>query len=258
MIETIAISSGKGGVGKTTIAVNLALSLSNQGKRTLLLDADLGMANSHILLGINPQKTLDDFINGGLDLNKILLKINNKLDFISGGSAIHNLLNLDSSVRYKIINNFSTLKKNYDTMLIDVGAGAEASSLTFMAASKKVIVVLVSEPTSFIDAYSLIKSANIDHKLDNFGIFVNMARSEFQAKTNFEKFRSISNKFLNVNLTYLGSLNNSQKIKDSISSRKPVVSDKLNKNEINSFLGFSRNLENLKQNNSKGIKFFDD
>ena len=114
MIETIAISSGKGGVGKTTIAVNLALSLSNQGKRTLLLDADLGMANSHILLGINPQKTLDDFINGGLDLNKILLKINNKLDFVSGGSAIHNLLNLDSSVRYKIINNFSTLKKNYD------------------------------------------------------------------------------------------------------------------------------------------------
>ena len=92
MIETIAISSGKGGVGKTTIAVNLALSLSNQGKRTLLLDADLGMANSHILFGVNPQKTLDDFINGGLDLNKILLKINNKLDFISGGSAIHNLL----------------------------------------------------------------------------------------------------------------------------------------------------------------------
>ena len=258
MIETIAISSGKGGVGKTTIAVNLALSLSNQGKRTLLLDADLGMANSHILLGINPQKTLDDFINGGLDLNKILLKINNKLDFISGGSAIHNLLNLDSSVRYKIINNFSTLKKNYDTMLIDVGAGAEASSLTFMAASKKVIVVLVSEPTSFIDAYSLIKSANIDHKLNNFGVFVNMARSEFQAKANFEKFRSISNKFLDVNLTYLGSLNNSQKIKDSISSRKPVVSDKLNKNEINSFLGFSKNLETLKQNNSKGIKFFDD
>ena len=143
-------------------------------------------------------------------------------------------------------------------MLIDVGAGAEASSLTFMAASKKVIVVLVSEPTSFIDAYSLIKSANIDHKLNNFGVFVNMARSEFQARTNFEKFRSISNKFLDVNLTYLGSLNNSQKIKDSISSRKPVVSDKLNKNEINSFLGFSKNLETLKQNNSKGIKFFDD
>ena len=137
MTESIAISSGKGGVGKTTVAVNLALSLATHGKKTLLLDADLGMANSHILLGINPEKTLDDFINRGIDLNKVSLKINNKLDFISGGSAIHNLLNLETSERYKIINNFASLKKTYDYMLIDVGAGAEASSLTFMAASKK-------------------------------------------------------------------------------------------------------------------------
>jgi len=258
MTESIAISSGKGGVGKTTIAVNLALSLSNQGKKILLLDADLGMANSHILLGVNPEKTLDDFVNRGTDLNKILVKINSKLDFISGGSAIHNLLHLDTSERYKIINNFTSLKKSYDCMLIDVGAGAEASSLNFMAASKKIIVVLVSEPTSFIDAYSLIKSANLDHKLDNFGVFVNMARSDFQAKANFEKFRSISTKFLDVNLTYLGSLNNSQRIKDSISSRKPVVTDKINKDEISSFLSFSKNLEKLKQNENKSIKFFDE
>ena len=104
------------------------------------------------------------------------------------------------------VNFLEGLKKTYDYMLIDVGAGAEASSLTFMAASEKIIVVLVSEPTSFIDAYSLIKSANIDHKLNNFGVFVNMARSDYQAKTNFEKFQTISTKFLDVNLTYLGSL----------------------------------------------------
>ena len=143
-------------------------------------------------------------------------------------------------------------------MLIDVGAGAEASSLSFMAASEKIIVILVGEPTSFIDAYSLIKSANLDHKLDNFGIFVNMANSEFQAKANYEKFQNITTKFLDVKLSFLGCLFNSQKIKNSITSRKPIVMDKLNREEINSFLNFSRNLKNLKQNNNKGIKFFAD
>ncbi len=258
MTECIAISSGKGGVGKTTIAVNLALSLAEQGKKTLLLDADLGMANSHILLGVNPEKNLDDFVNRETDINKILLKINSKLDFISGGSAIHNLLNLENTERYKIIKSFSSLKTNYDYMLIDVGAGAEESSLSFMAASEKIIVILVGEPTSFIDAYSLIKSANLDHRLDNFGIFVNMANSEFQAKANYEKFQNITTKFLDVKLSFLGCLFNSQKIKNSITSRKPIVMDKLNREEINSFLNFSRNLKNLKQNNNKGIKFFAD
>ena len=143
MTECIATSSGKGGVGKTTIAVNLALSLAEQGKKTLLLDADLGMANSHILLGVNPEKNLDDFVNRETDINKILLKINSKLDFISGGSAIHNLLNLENTERYKIIKSFSSLKNSYDYMLIDVGAGAEQSSLSFMAASKKIIVILL-------------------------------------------------------------------------------------------------------------------
>ena len=103
MTESIAISSGKGGVGKTTIAVNLALTAAKHGKRVLLLDADLGMANAHIILGVNPEKSLDDFVSGNLNLNKIPIKVNSKLDFISGGSAIHNMLNLNETERYKII-----------------------------------------------------------------------------------------------------------------------------------------------------------
>ena len=257
MTESIAISSGKGGVGKTTIAVNLALSLSQQGKKILLLDADLGMANSHILLGVNPEKSLDDFINKDTDLNRVLQKINMNLDFISGGSAIHNLLNLDTNKRFKIINNFNLLKKSYDYLLIDVGAGAEASSLTFMAASKKVIVILVSEPTSFIDAYSLIKTANLDHKMTNFGIFLNMSKNDIQAKSNFEKFRSISTKFLDVKLNYLGSVNNSKIIKQSILSRKPIISYQ-NSKETEYFEKICKNLKNLKANKNKNIKFFEE
>ncbi len=258
MTESIAISSGKGGVGKTTIAVNLALTLSVLGKRTLLLDADLGMANSHFLLGVNPDKTLDEIVNNKFDINKIIMPINKKLDFISGGSAMHTLLNLDNSKRYDIIKKFNNLKKVYDYMIIDVGAGAESSSLTFMSAASKIITVLVSEQTSFADAYGVIKASFIEHNLENFGIIWNMSSSDYQAKTHFTKFQNISTKFLDVKLKYLGSLSNSNKIKNSIASRKPIVLDKSNSEEINSFLKIAKTINELKNNENKSIKFFED
>ena len=257
MTTTIAIASGKGGVGKTTISVNLSLSLALQNKETLLLDADLGMANSHILLGINPKFTLDDFVTGKSSIDDVITITKDKLKFISGGSAINNLLNLSDLERHKIIQSFKNIKKRPEYMLIDVGAGAEASSMSFMASSDKIIIVLTGEPTSFIDAYSLIKAAFLDYKINNFGIVLNMTVSEMQAKLNFNKFQSITQKFLDVNLKYLGHVNSSQRIRNSIISRTPLMSKSNKNSDTKYFENISQALSSLDSNNTGSIKFFD-
>ena len=256
MTTTIAIASGKGGVGKTTIAVNLSLSLALQNKDTLLLDADLGMANSHILLGINPKLSLEDFISGKSKLDDVISLTKEKLKFVSGGNALNNLLNLSDLERHKIIQSFDNLSKKPDFMFVDIGAGAEASSMSFMAAANKVLIVLTGEPTSFIDAYSLIKVAFIDYKMDNFGVIINMAASAIQAKLNFDKFQSITQKFLDVKLNFLGHVPSSLKIKNSIISRSPLMSNKGENQETRAFKHLSKTILTLNSNNIKGIKFF--
>ena len=126
-----------------------------------------------------------------------------------------------------------------------------------MSAANKIITVLVSEPTSFADAYSLVKASYLDEKLDNFGIVWNMSNNDFQAKNHFEKFRSISTKFLDIKLTYLGSLNNSKIIKQSILLRKPIINNE-NIKETEYFQNICKNLKNLKSNKNKSIKFFEE
>ena len=127
-----------------------------------------------------------------------------------------------------------------------------------MASADKVIVVITAEPTSFIDAYGLIKTAFLDHKMENFGVIVNMAHSQIQAKLNFDKFRAITQKFLDVNLKFIGGVSSSQRIKNSIISRKPIMSGNPHKSpDVEAFLNLAINLNTLASNKTGTIKFFE-
>ena len=255
MSETLAIASGKGGVGKTTISVNLAL-VQAISSNCLLLDADMGMANAHILLGINPKTSVKDVIDGKMSLDKAIVEGPNNIQFLSGGSGITELLSIDKTKKFNFIRSFDALSNKIDHLFVDVSAGADEMALNMISASDKLLVVLVNEPTSFMDAFTLIKACNLELKFKEFCIITNMVSSEYQGKVIFEKFNNIVTKFYDVNLEHVGSLLNIKEIKDSVLKKKPVVLNKKNKSIISLFDKLSANIKKTSKNRHNGIKFF--
>ena len=156
MSDSIAITSGKGGVGKTTFAVNLSLALKKFTDQVFLLDTDMGMANSHVLLGVNPKYSISDVISGEKKISEIIENYRIGIDLISGGTASNNLLNLENIKRYSILNEIDNHLKTFKNvkLMVDIAAGAEDNALVFSLACDRILIVIVGEPTSFIDSYA--------------------------------------------------------------------------------------------------------
>lgn len=256
MTMTIAVSGGKGGVGKTTIAVNLATWIARGGTKTLLVDADLGMANSHILCGLKAEKTVENFLRNSEPLEDLIYTLPWGLDLLAGGSGSIDVLNVDQVKRGNIIRSLKQISNNYDMLVVDVAAGASDASIEFCAACEKLIIVIMGEPTSFMDAYSLIKSAHLDYELDNFGIVVNQSASMQQAEALFEKFKSITDKFISVNQEFLGYVPKSENIRKSIVSRSPIMAKMQATLEETCFATLAKNTESLNNNKYQGLTIY--
>ena len=254
MVVSVAISGGKGGVGKTLIATNLAVLLAKLGKRTLLVDADFGMANANVMFGVNPKKSIESILDGTATVDEVTCNVMDKLDIIAGGTGESSLLDLDQSERGNVIRNLTNTKGSYDYHIVDTSAGASKSSVDFCASCDKLLVVIVGEPTSFLDAYSLIKVAHLDYGLDNFGIIVNQASNETQWLRLFKKFGEITDKFITVNQNYIGYVPHTTNLKKSVLSRKPVLVSLESGPEYDAFSKIYKNLDNLNINDFSGLK----
>lgn len=257
MPTSIAVSSGKGGVGKTSVSVNLALTLQKLGKRVAIFDADFGMANSHILLGVNPEHSLSDVLNGQKSISDVICEGPRGVRIVSGGSGLLEMLNVDPAGRYHTIRMMDHFKDDIDVLIVDVPAGASDNSVSFVAASDRAVVVLVGEPTSFLDAYSFIKACHLETGLENFTIAVNMAGSDTEARKHFDKFNSIVMQFLDVKLRYGCHVPFSQRIRKSIVDRKPIVLQQEDLPEVTVFKTLAKNVLAAPQNTSGGVRFFD-
>lgn len=254
MVVSVAISGGKGGVGKTLIATNLAVLLAKLGKRTLLVDADFGMANANVMFGVNPKKSIKSILDGTATVDEVTCNVMDKLDIIAGGTGESALLDLDQSERGNVIRNLTNTEGSYDYHIVDTSAGASKSSVDFCASCDKLLVVIVGEPTSFLDAYSLIKVAHLDYGLDNFGIIVNQASNETQGLRLFKKFGEITDKFITVNQNYIGYVPHTTNLKKSVLSRKPVLASLETGPEYDAFSKIYKNLGNLNINDFNGLK----
>ena len=258
MVQSIAIASGKGGVGKTSIAVNMAIKLALENNRVALLDADFGLANAHILLNEKVDRNINDFLEGNCDLADIISEGPQGLKLIPGGSGVLELMNVETQKRWEVIKSVGYLEEKLDYLFVDTPAGASDASIEFASACDKVVIVLVGEPTSFMDAYAFIKALHLEKQADKVSIVVNMAKNKQAAIESFESFKKIVVKFLSVDLSLAGWLPNSTEIANSILTRKPFILkrslDPLIQKNTSSFTQSIIEADNFRSN---GVRFFD-
>jgi flagellar biosynthesis protein FlhG len=203
-VKVIAVTSGKGGVGKTNVSVNLACQLARRGERVLLMDADLGLANVDIMLGIRPKWNLSHVLDGKCEIDDIVVKGPNGIDILPAASGIKKMADLGPDQHAAIVNALSALKGDYDTMIVDTAAGISDSVVTFAQASHYIMVVVTDDLTSMADAYALIKVMNREAGITRFKVLRNMVDTYDQARDGFERLNEVAQRFLDVRLEYAG------------------------------------------------------
>lgn len=222
-IRVVAVTSGKGGVGKTNVSVNLALAMAAQGRRVLLMDADLGLANVDVLLGLRPLYNLSHVIRGERTLEEILVDGPGGIKIVPAASGVKPMAQLSMLQHADLVRGFSDLSLNFDTLLVDTAAGISDSVTTFSRAAQDVIVVVRDEPTALADAYALIKVLNRDHGINRFHVLSNMSQTPQEGNATFAKLANVAARFLEVSLSFLGSIPYDECVLKAVRSQRPVV-----------------------------------
>ena len=219
----ISVTSGKGGVGKTSLSVNLAAHLSKQGTKILLIDADLGLSNVEIMLGVTPSYTLKDVIKHGKDIEDVIINGPYNLDFISGGNGFLELAELSEVEREEILIKIHKLEELYDIIIIDTGAGISKNVTAFLTISDEIILITTSEPTALTDAYSIMKVISEEKLKKKIGLIINRVKtkSEFQQASNI--LISTAKKFLGEEIKSLGYVYEDPNVRKTIYKKTPFV-----------------------------------
>jgi len=221
--RVIAVTSGKGGVGKTNVAVNLAVALAQSGQQVMLFDADLGLANVDVALGIKPRYDIQHVLSGERALEDILVEGPAGISVVPASSGVARMASLTASEQAGLVHAFSCLPVAVDTLIVDTGAGIDNTVLTFTAACQEVVVVLCDEPTSLTDAYALIKVLNQQCGVKRFQLLANMVDSEIQGRQLFDKLCRVADRFLDVHLGYLGAVPRDDYLRRAVRAQRAVL-----------------------------------
>lgn len=222
-VQVLAVTGGKGGVGKTNVSVNISLALADVGRRVVLLDADFGLANVDVLLGLEPKRTLSEVMAGECDLRDVLLTGPGGIRIVPASSGTQDLVSMSPLQHAGLIQAFSELGDNLDVLVIDTAAGIGDSVTSFVRAAQEVIMVVCDEPTSITDAYALMKLLNQQYGMVRFRVLANMAHTPQEGRNLYNKLVNVAERFLeDVALQYLGAIPYDPMVRKAVQRQRPV------------------------------------
>ena len=224
-VQVIAVTGGKGGVGKTSVAVNLAVALAALGRRVVLLDGDLGLANADVFLGLSPRYTLAHVLSGERTLDEIMVEAPQGFQLIPAAAGAADLAQLGAAEHVGLVRAFSSLATRLDVMIVDTAAGLSHSVLQFSQAAQHVMVVICDEPASITDAYALVKILSRHHGVERFRVLANQIRTAGGGRELFQRFARVAARFLDVTLEYAGEIPDDDCLRRSVRGQRPVLDE---------------------------------
>lgn len=257
-IRVIAVTSGKGGVGKSNVVSNLAIALSTQGKKVLILDADLGLGNLDVLLGLSPAYNMNNVLNGEKSIAEIIVDGPAGIKIIPAGSGVQEFTSLGQHEKLRLLDELDMLEEQFDIMIVDTEAGISENVTYFSVAAQEIVVVVTPEPTSITDVYALIKLLATRYSEHHFKVLVNMAKDSEDALEVFRKLANVAGRYLDISLDYLGCVVKDEKVVEAV-KRQKAVSELFPESEAaNCFVTLAKRvIENTRQKRLKGnIQFF--
>lgn len=222
-IRVIAVTSGKGGVGKSHLSANLAVLAAQAGKRVLVVDGDLGLANVEILYGITPKYHLGDLLKEDMSLNDVLATGPYGVRVLSAGNGIQELTRLQDAQKMQLMRAFDELESAFDVVFFDTGAGIGDNVLFFAGGAQEALLVVTPEPTSLTDAYASVKALSQNAGVEHFGVVVNMARSDAAARDLFRRLCLVCSRFLSAKLRFVGHVPRDENIHRAVMAQRPLV-----------------------------------
>lgn len=218
-----AITSGKGGVGKTAVVANTAVAMAKIGKKVLILDADLGLANIDVVFGLAPKYNLNHFFAGDQDLSSILVDGPYGIKILPAGSGVQNFTRLDSSQKLRLLDGLDQMHNDFDFVLIDTEAGISENVTYFNTAAQEILVVTTPDPTAITDAYALMKLLSTQYHEKRFNLVINQIQHENEALDVYRKLTMVSNRYLDISIDFLGSIPSDKQMTDAIRKQRVIV-----------------------------------
>ena len=256
--RVIAVTSGKGGVGKTNISINLALALADRDKSVTLMDADLGLANIDVLLKLKPLRNLSHVIEGDCELKDILIDGPNNIRIIPASSGIKMMNQLTPAQNTGLVHAFDELEESTDFLIVDTAGGLSDSVVRFCSAAQEILVVVCNDPASIADAYALIKTLNRDFRTQRFQVVVNKVQTEAEGCDLYERLRSVTEQFLDVVLNLKAIIPQDDNILRAARQRRPYFLTYPDSKAIKSFKKLASEVDNQNRTvrASGGLTFF--